>query len=75
MQATVHLVDAASAGASEHVTLVTDAGILMDVPPAVLANSGLRLLRVGQRVTVTVGEDRIVTRLRIVGVGDGEPIA
>lgn len=53
--------------------VVTDDGLRLDVEPAVFAASGLRFLRPGQRVSIArEGDD--VTRLWIVGIGDGEVI-
>lgn len=68
MQATVfsHAPDTAT-------VVVTDDGLRLEVEPAVFADSGLRFVRPGQRVSITV-DAGIVTRLWIVGIGDGEPI-
>jgi hypothetical protein len=56
VQATVHRFDP-DAGRGE---LVTDAGLLLPLEPAVFAASGLRLLRPGQRLTVELdGEGRV----------------
>ena len=54
--------------------VVTDAGVSYEASAAVVAASGLRFLRPGQRVSVTQ-EAGIITRLWIVGIGDDETIA
>lgn len=53
--------------------VVTDDGLQLQVEPAVFADSGLRFVRPGQRVSITL-RDGVVTRLWIVGIGDGEII-
>ncbi|WP_277454918.1 hypothetical protein [Janibacter sp. DB-40] len=53
--------------------VVTDAGLSHDVAPEVVAASGLRFLRPGQRVSITE-TDGVITRLWIVGIGDDEAI-
>lgn len=53
--------------------VVTDAGLAHDVTADVVAASGLRFLRAGQRVSITLDGGR-VTRLWIVGIGEGETI-
>ena len=53
--------------------VVTDSGVSHDVPAEVVAASGLRFLRPGQRVSVTE-TDGVITRLWIVGIGEGEII-
>ncbi|KRE38531.1 hypothetical protein ASG73_06270 [Janibacter sp. Soil728] len=53
--------------------VVTDDGLRLQAQPHVFAASGLRFVRPGQRVSITV-EDGVVTRLWIVGIGDGETI-
>ncbi len=53
--------------------VVTDSGVGHEVAPMVVAASGLRLLRPGQRVSIVL-EDERVTRLWIVGIGEGEPV-
>lgn len=53
--------------------VVTDAGLSYDVTAQVVAASGLRFLRPGQRVSVTE-TDGVITRLWIVGIGDDETI-
>ncbi|GAB3114239.1 hypothetical protein GCM10027055_19930 [Janibacter alkaliphilus] len=68
MQATVFSQDAGS-GAQ----VVTDDGVAYQVSDEVVAASGLRFLRAGQRVSIRL-EDAHVTRLWIVGIGEGETI-
>ena len=53
--------------------VVTDSGVSHDVSPEVVAASSLRFLRPGQRVSVTE-TDGVITRLWIVGIGEGETI-
>ena len=53
--------------------VVTDAGFSHDVSAEVVAASTLRFLRPGQRVSITE-EDGVITRLWIVGIGEGETI-
>ena len=53
--------------------VVTDAGLSHDVSAEVVAASTLRFLRPGQRVSITE-EDGVITRLWIVGIGEGETI-
>ncbi|MDV3222818.1 cold-shock protein [Intrasporangium sp.] len=66
MQASVHAFDPISLTGS----VIRDDGVLLPFDGAAFLTSGLRLLRVGQRLTVEVDEDR-VTALRIVGI---EPV-
>lgn len=69
MQATVFSHD------PDHGTsVVTDDGVRFHAAPAVFARSGLRFVRAGQRVSITV-EGGEVTRLWIVGIGQDETIA
>lgn len=53
--------------------VVTDTGVSHEVSPEVVAASSLRFLRAGQRVSITE-EAGVITRLWIVGIGDGETI-
>ena len=53
--------------------VVTDAGFSHDVSAEVVAASTLRFLRPGQRVSITE-EAGVITRLWIVGIGEGETI-
>jgi 2-phospho-L-lactate guanylyltransferase len=66
MQATVHEFDATSHTGS----VIRDDGVLLPFDSEAFSLSGLRLLRLGQRLTVEVTDDR-VTALRIVGI---EPV-
>ncbi|WP_338751234.1 hypothetical protein [Janibacter alittae] len=54
--------------------VVTDEGLSHEVTVDVVAASGLRFLRPGQRVSITEA-DGVITRLWIVGIGDDETIA
>jgi 2-phospho-L-lactate guanylyltransferase len=69
MQATVHRYDPETRTGS---VLRDDGRELVFGAPA-LESSGLRLLRVGQRLTVDVVDD-VVVALRIVGIGPGQRI-
>lgn len=69
MQATVHHFDPESCSGS----VLRDDGVEIPFDATAFAASGLRLLRLGQRLTVDVRDDR-VTALRIVGVGGDQPI-
>lgn len=69
MQATVHRFDADTLSGS----VLRDDGVELPFDAAAFGSSGLRLLRVGQRLTVDVRDER-VTGLRIVGVGGDQPI-
>ncbi len=69
MQATTHSFDPTS-GAG---TVLLDDGRERPFSADVFAHSGLRLLRVGQRVSIGMDSD-VITRLWVVGIGDGEPI-
>lgn len=69
MQATI-----ATTGESGGTALLDD-GRTITWDLRALAGSGLRHLRPGQRVSVTLASDEpIATRLWIVGIGDGERI-
>lgn len=68
LQASVH--SGAPDGSGE---VILDDGLVRPFDSSVLADSGLRHLRVGQRVSVQVTDDR-VTRLWIVGIGSTETI-
>ncbi len=69
MQASVHTFDEETGAGG----VVLDNGQKQPFPAEVFARSGLRNLRVGQRVSIDAGEGAI-TRLWVVGIGDGEPI-
>ena len=70
MQGTVFTFDDATGGGS----VLLDDGRELAFSAAVFAASGLRLVRVGQRVSLVLADDDTVTRLWIVGIGAGEPI-
>jgi cold shock CspA family protein len=76
MQASVHTFDLATGNG----TVLLDTGRLLPFSTAVFERSGLRHLRMGQRVSVEVepadpeSPDAHLTRLWIVGVGDGQII-
>ena len=68
MQATVHSFDPDSRSGS----VVTDEGIVVPLAPTALADSALRTLRPGQRLTVTLtgrGMQARVTQIAIESVG------
>lgn len=69
MQATVHRFDPRTGAGS----VLRDDGLELPFTPAAFDDSGLRHLRVGQRLTVQVVDDVVVT-LRIVGIGHDQPI-
>jgi 2-phospho-L-lactate guanylyltransferase len=61
MQGTVANFD----GESRHGSLLLDDGSALDIPPEAFAASGLRLLRLGQRVRVERDPDGTVTRITL----------
>ena len=67
MQATVHAFDPLSRTGS----VIRDDGVLLSFDAQAFDMSGLRLVRLGQRVTLEVMGDRI-TSLGIVGIGHDE---
>lgn len=69
MQATVHRFDPETQSGS----VLRDDGVELPFGADAFATSGLRRLRVGQRLTVEVTDAR-VSALHIVGVGGGRPI-
>lgn len=69
MQATVHEFDEDTGGGK----LIRDDGIVLTFTPEVFDASGLRLLRIGQRLTIE-GDDISVSKLWIVGIGDDQII-
>lgn len=69
MQASVHTFDP-DTGAG---TALLDDGREVRFTGEVFSRSGLRLLRVGQRVSIEA-QDRTVERLWIVGIGPGEHV-
>ena len=70
MQASVHTVSDEGSG-----TALLDDGRVLTYSAEVLRRSGLRHLRPGQRVSIVLGgEPGAISRLWIVGIGDGERI-
>ncbi|MEW1954126.1 2-phospho-L-lactate guanylyltransferase [Terrabacter sp. NPDC080008] len=69
MQATVHRFDPETHTGS----VLRDDGVELSFEAPAFDGSGLRLLRVGQRLTVDVVDDLVVA-LRIVGIGPGQTI-
>jgi cold shock CspA family protein len=69
MQASVHRYEEDNGSGS----VLLDDGREIPFDGAVMDASGLRLLRPGQRVSIEMSA-RALTRLWIVGIGDGEPI-
>lgn len=70
MQASVHTVAEDGSG-----TALLDDGREVRFAAAVFERSGLRHLRPGQRVSIVLGgEPGVISRLWIVGIGDGERI-
>jgi 2-phospho-L-lactate guanylyltransferase len=69
MQATVHRFDPETHTGS----VLRDDGVELAFEASAFDSSGLRLLRLGQRLTVEVVDDLVVA-LRIVGIGPGQPI-
>ena len=69
MQASVHVFDEVSRFGS----VLLDDGREFGFDSEVFLGSGLRHLRVGQRVSIET-EGAVVSRLWIVGVGDDQPI-
>lgn len=69
MQATVHRFDPETRSGS----VLLDDGVELHFEASAFDVSGLRLLRLGQRLTIEVVDDLVVA-LRIVGVGPGQAI-
>lgn len=69
MQATVHRFDPETRTGS----VLRDDGVELRFEAPALDGSGLRLLRIGQRLTVDVIDD-LVVGLRIVGIGPGQTV-
>jgi cold shock CspA family protein len=64
VQATVHRFDAATGSGA----LVTDAGVLLPFDETAFATSGLRHLRGGQRLTLSLDAAGVVVGLRLESV-------
>ena len=70
VQATVHRIEPDGSGSA-----LLDDGLEVTVPPGAAMASGLRHLRVGQRVSVELDDTgRTATRLWVVGIGPGEDV-
>lgn len=69
MQATVHRFDVRTHEGS----VLRDDGVELTFTAAVFAESGLRLVRPGQRVTIEADAD-VVQGMHILGVGLDQPI-
>lgn len=69
MQGTVWAFDETT----HHGHIVLDDGRLVDISPEAFAASGLRLLRLGQRVRFDVGVDQDVHSLTILTLPDADP--
>ncbi|MEP7034864.1 MAG: hypothetical protein ABI934_04700 [Actinomycetota bacterium] len=70
MQASVHKYDDTNGSGS----VLLDDGLEVPFDGSVIDASGLRLVRPGQRVSIEMDKSA-VTRLWIVGIGDGETIS
>lgn len=70
VQATIHRIEPDGSGSA-----LLDDGLEVTVPAGAAVASGLRHLRVGQRVSIELDEDgRAATRVWVVGIGPGEDI-
>jgi 2-phospho-L-lactate guanylyltransferase len=70
VQATIHRIEDDGSGSA-----LLDDGVEVEVPPGAAVASGLRHLRVGQRVSVELDEaGAVATRVWVVGIGPGETI-
>jgi 2-phospho-L-lactate/phosphoenolpyruvate guanylyltransferase len=70
VQATIHRIEDDGSGSA-----LLDDGLEVQVPPGAAVASGLRHLRVGQRVSVELDETgRGATRVWVVGIGPGEDV-
>lgn len=70
VQATIHRIEPDGSGSA-----LLDDGVEVVVPPGAAVASGLRHLRVGQRVSVELDDTgRVATRVWVVGIGPGEDI-
>ncbi len=70
VQASIHTVESNGGGSA-----LLDDGRAVDFGPEALVGSGLRMLRIGQRVSIELDEPaRRATRVWIVGIGDTEMI-
>ena len=70
VQATIHRIEDDGSGSA-----LLDDGVEVVVPAGAATASGLRFLRVGQRVSIELDEaGRAATRVWVVGIGPGETI-
>jgi 2-phospho-L-lactate guanylyltransferase len=70
VQATIHRIEPDGSGSA-----LLDDGLEVSVPPGAAVASGLRHLRVGQRVSVELDETgEVATRVWVVGIGPGEDV-
>ena len=70
VQASIHRIEPDGSGSA-----LLDDGVEVAVPPGAAVASGLRHLRVGQRVSVELDETgQVATRVWVVGIGPGEDI-
>lgn len=70
VQATIHRIEPDGSGSA-----LLDDGLEVLVPPGAAVASGLRHLRVGQRVSVELDDaGRAATRVWVVGIGPGEDV-
>ena len=70
VQATVHRIEPDGSGSA-----LLDDGLEVTMPPGAATASGLRHLRVGQRVSVELDDTgRAATRVWVVGIGPGEDV-
>ena len=70
VQATIHRIEPDGSGSA-----LLDDGLEVVVPAGAAVSSGLRHLRVGQRVSVELDDaGRVATRVWVVGIGPGEDI-
>lgn len=70
MQASIHTFDETDGSG----TALLDDGRKVSFPADVFGRSGLRHLRLGQRVSIVLGASGAVTRLWIVGIGADQQI-
>lgn len=69
-QGSVHTFDPATGAGS----VLLDDGLEVPFSAAAFEVSGLRLLRMGQRVSLDLDDEGTITRVFIRGIGDGEVI-
>ena len=70
MQASIHRIEPDGSGSA-----LLDDGLEVLVPAGAAVASGLRHLRVGQRVSIELdAAGRVATRVWVVGIGPGEDV-